>query len=81
MTIEDKIKNAYFEWIFNLVCTNNDTKFTTGLNGISLGDARIAHGNVFQVIEALDVGFHDFAAGTGPSATDCVTYLNDWSNE
>ena len=49
-------------FVVNLVCTDNDTQLTACLDGLCLCHSRIGHGQLLKVVQALDVGFYDFAA-------------------
>lgn len=51
--------------IAHLVGTNNDAQLTSGLNGIGLRHAGIAHGDCLKVVQTFDVSLDDLTAGTG----------------
>lgn len=50
--------------IAHLVGAHDDTKLTTCLDGIGLGNARIAHGDSFKIVQSLDICLYNLTAGT-----------------
>ncbi len=51
---------------------DDDADFAAGLDGEGLADALEARGDAFEFLQALDVAFEGFAAGTGAGAGDGV---------
>ena len=63
--------------IVDLVGTNDDTQFSACLDSVCLDHARVAHSDVFQVLEALDVSLHNLTTSTRTCTADGVADLND----
>ena len=67
--------------VVDLVGPDDYAELATGLNCVGLDNAGIGEGELLEIVEALDVGFDNFAAGTGASTGDGVAYLNDRSQQ
>ena len=65
----------------HLVGTDDDSQFTTSLDGVGLGDTGIAHGDGLKVVETFDIGLYDLTTGTGTGSGDGIAHLHDGGEE
>ena len=67
--------------VVHLVGSHDNAKLTSSLDGIGLGNARIAHGYCLKVVESLDVCLNNLSTGTRTGTRDGIANLNDWSKK
>ena len=73
----DFIRQAFGFGIVDFIGTNDYTQLAAGLDGIGLYYAGIRQGELFEVVETLDIGFHYFTAGAGTGARNGIAHLHD----
>jgi len=66
--------------ICDLVSFHDNAEFPARLNSVCLFYTIVGHGQVFKVLDPLDVLLHDLAAGTWTRTADGVAGLDDGRN-
>ena len=67
--------------VVDLLAFHHDPQFTARLDRVTLGDTGLFKGNVFKVLQALDVALHHFSPCTGSRAGDGVANLDNGRDE
>ena len=67
--------------VVDLVGTHDDAQLATGLDGVGLGDTGIAHGDVLEILQALDVSLRNLATCTGTCTADGIADQHDGGDE
>ena len=67
--------------VVDLVSTYDDTQLAACLDSVGLDNSGVGHGHLLELLEAVNVGLDDLAAGTGAGTADGIANLDDGGDE